>query len=192
MEFASTNFKIVAAIRAASAVVSLVLCLIVIVINVASQKYVFHLHRMVLYYSIAGVMAGITKALNRVDYFVENSDTKAFCTASGFMDQYASWASVFSALRDRIHPIHRGLRTKQRQQMCKQFLATVDIRFSFIFQLDSVHPYDLWSISRLGVVHVSYNFGRLQHFYISPGLQLHGMGRPYPSCSPGSDPYIHC
>ena len=96
MEFASTNFKIVAAIRAASAVVSFVLCLIAIVINVASQKYAFHLHRIVLYFSISGVLAGITKALNRVDYFVENNDTKAFCTASGFMDEYASWTGVLS------------------------------------------------------------------------------------------------
>ena len=97
IEFASTNYKIVAAIRAASAVVSFVLCLIAIIINVASHKYVFHLHRMVLYYSIAGALTGITKALNRVDYFVENNDTKAFCTASGFMDQYASWANLLSA-----------------------------------------------------------------------------------------------
>ena len=96
-DFASTNFKIVAAIRAASAVVSFVLCLIAIVINVASHKYVFHLHRMVLYFSISGVLAGVTKALNRVDYFVENNDTKAFCMASGFMDQYASWTGVLSA-----------------------------------------------------------------------------------------------
>ena len=98
MEFASTNFKIVAAIRAASAVVSFVLCLIATVINVASQKYVFHLHRMVLYFSISGILAGITKALNRVDYFVENNGTKAFCMASGFMDQYASWTNILSSL----------------------------------------------------------------------------------------------
>ena len=96
MDFASTEFKIVAAIRAASAVVSLVLSLIAIVINVVSQKYVFQLHRMVLYFSISGVLTGITKALNRVDYFVENSDTKNFCIASGFMDQYASWTSLLS------------------------------------------------------------------------------------------------
>eukprot|EP00731_Ephydatia_muelleri_P025252 Em0017g335a len=56
----------------------------------------FHLHRIVLYFSISGVLAGITKALNRVDYFVENNDTKAFCTASGFMDEYASWTGVLS------------------------------------------------------------------------------------------------
>ena len=98
MEFASTNFKIVAAIRAASAVVSFVLCLIATVINVASQKYAFHLHRMVLYFSISGILAGITKALNRVDYFVENNGTKAFCMASGFMDQYASWTNILSSL----------------------------------------------------------------------------------------------
>ena len=41
--------------------------------------------------------------------------------------------------------MHRGLRAKQRQQMCIQILVTVDIRLSFIFQLDSVHPSDLWS-----------------------------------------------
>ena len=97
MEFASTNLKIVAAIRAALAVVSFVLCLIAIVINVASHKYVFHLHRMVLYFSISGILAGITKALNRVDYFVENNGTKAFCMASGFMDEYASWTNILSA-----------------------------------------------------------------------------------------------
>ena len=96
MDFASTQFKIVAAIRAASAVVSLVLSLIAIVINVVSQKYVFQLHRMVLYFSISGVLTGITKALNRVDYFVENSDTKNFCIASGFMDEYGSWTGLLS------------------------------------------------------------------------------------------------
>ena len=97
MEFASINFKTVAAIRAASAVVSFVLCLIAIVINVASQKYAFQFHRIVLYFSISGALNGVTKALNRVDYFVENNGTKAFCMASGFMDEYASWANILSA-----------------------------------------------------------------------------------------------
>ena len=99
----SPSFKIIAAIRGATALTSLVFSISAVVINVLSKKYLVPLHRMVLYFSVSCVLTGITKSLNRVDYLVENETTRAFCIFSGFIDQYASWTSILASYSIAYH-----------------------------------------------------------------------------------------
>lgn len=94
----SLSYKIVAAVRAASALFSLVFSISALVLNVASKKYLVPLHRMVLYFSVSGIVTGISKALSRVDYFEKNESTAAFCIFAAFLDEYTGWTSVLSAL----------------------------------------------------------------------------------------------
>ena len=94
----SASFKIIAAIRGASALTSLVFSISAVVINVLSKKYLVPLHRMVLYFSVSCVINGVVRVFNRVDYFVTNDATKIVCIAVGFADEYAGWTTVLAVL----------------------------------------------------------------------------------------------
>ena len=97
------SLKIVAAIRGASALISLVFSISAVILNVLSKKYLVPFQRMVLYYSVSCVLTGITKTLGRVDYFVENEGTRAVCIMTAFADEYASWTSILATFSLAFH-----------------------------------------------------------------------------------------
>ena len=92
------DLKKIAAIRAGSGVICVLLGSVAFFINVAFKKYRFHVHLMVLYMSGAAVLYGSAAALNRVDYDSSHKDdaTQRFCAADGFMNIYAGWTVLLS------------------------------------------------------------------------------------------------
>ena len=94
----SSDFKIIASVRAASGLVSIVCGSLAILINVVHRKYLFGFQRMVLYFSVATAVDGIAAVLGRVDYLVDNEVTKGFCNLGAFMNEYGIWVIVMAVL----------------------------------------------------------------------------------------------
>ena len=94
----NNDLKMIASVKASCGVVSFLLGIAAILTNVLYKKYRFHIHRMVLYLSVAVTLSGLTSALNRVDYLVENKAAEKFCVAAGAGIEYSTWVSGMATL----------------------------------------------------------------------------------------------
>ena len=96
-EFDTIEFKIVAVIRAMSALFSLVCAVGIIFIIVAHKKYVFFPQRLVLSLAITVVLRSISNALGRVDFDQERKLFDPYCFYfGGFLDLYTGWIELIA------------------------------------------------------------------------------------------------
>ena len=87
--FDSKEYRIVvAAVSAATSVVSILACVFVILLIVLFKRYMFFTWRLVLYLTIAACVHSIFIVLNRIDYHIRNSGTQNYCIFAGFFGEY--------------------------------------------------------------------------------------------------------
>lgn len=96
LNFSSTEFKIIAGVKASVGFISVLLGTITIIANVASRKYIFPFHRKVLFLGVAVVFDGLSSVFNRVDYLFENEATRTYCVFAGLLNRYANSALAAS------------------------------------------------------------------------------------------------
>ena len=136
-QFPQDDFKVIAAVRAATGPVSVVLGALAILINVLYKKYRFQFHQMVLYISVGAVLRGITGSLVRVDYFVQNEATTKFCSASGFVDIYSLWIVILATVGLSYNLsndlVRNRLNSSQRHHRCFWFFVIFVFPLSFLW-----------------------------------------------------------
>eukprot|EP00731_Ephydatia_muelleri_P001394 Em0001g1394a len=98
LNFSSTEFKIIAGVKATVGFTTVLLGTITIIVNVTSRKYLFSFHRKVLYAGLAVVIEGLSSMFNRVDYFFESEATRTYCVFAGLLNRYSNLALAFSSL----------------------------------------------------------------------------------------------
>ncbi len=96
-EFDEPKFKIIAAVRLFTGLLTLVCAVCVIFINIAHKKYKFFLQKLILYLSITVVLRSISHLLCRLDYFDARELMEPHCSyIGGFLELYTSWAELIA------------------------------------------------------------------------------------------------
>ena len=95
-EYDSTDFKIVAAIRATIGTFSALCCLVVILVIVVYKKYSFFAQRLILYLAISAFLHSLSYPLARVNYYSTRPILEDYCYFGGFFNNYTSWLEVLS------------------------------------------------------------------------------------------------
>ena len=96
LNFSSSDFKIIAGVKASVGVATILMAAATVLTNVVSRKYIFPLHRKVLCTGIATLIDGVSSAFNRVDYFGENDATRAYCVFAGLLNRYSAIATAIA------------------------------------------------------------------------------------------------
>lgn len=94
LEYDSTKFKFVAAIRAGVGVASLIFCLVVIIVVFSYKRYMFFPHRLVLYLAIAALLHSFSYTISRVNFTGQRSIIDHYCLFAGFIEFYTGWVEL--------------------------------------------------------------------------------------------------
>lgn len=99
MPFDSTEFTVVAILRAISGLASVLCASYSILLIVAFKRYLLSFQRIALYFCVSSVLKGLSDATNRVEYvFGNGAATRNYCVWAGFFLQYTLWTLFLSIL----------------------------------------------------------------------------------------------
>ena len=90
LQFDSTDFKAVAAVRASVGFVSFVACVLVVGLIVLFKKYKFFTQRLILYLAIAAMLHSLSYTLARVNYYTPRPIEEPYCYFGGFFNHYTA------------------------------------------------------------------------------------------------------
>ena len=79
-QFDRVEYKIVAAVRLFTALLTLACAMTVIIVIIAHQKFKFFLQKLIFYFSVAVVLRSVSHLLSRLDYMDKRELMEPFCT----------------------------------------------------------------------------------------------------------------
>lgn len=89
-EYDTTQFKVVAAVRAAVGIFSFCCCLVVIITITVYKRYRFFTQRLVLYLTVVAMVHAFSYALARVNYYSTRPIEDPYCYFGGLLNHYTA------------------------------------------------------------------------------------------------------
>ena len=123
IRYDSTNYKILAALRASAGLISFLSCALVIFIIILFKKYKFFPQRLVLNVAVAAMIHSLTYTTARVNYYTVRPIEDRYCDFGGLANHYTAAVELISIWCITINIFSVGMRGKNTAKLEPLFVA---------------------------------------------------------------------
>lgn len=117
LRFDSTNFKILAGLRAGAGFISFLCCIFVIFVIILFKKYKFFAQRLILNVAVASMVHAITYTTARVNYYTVRRIEDPYCFFGGLANHYTAAVELLSIWCVTINVFSVGMRGKNTARL---------------------------------------------------------------------------
>lgn len=101
LNFSNTEYEVLIGLRVGISIISLVCCLLVLALIVLLKRYLFFIHRLVMYLMIAALLNSVVRSINVYPPQIawnESNIWEDYCKVVGFFDQYTMWCVLLAVV----------------------------------------------------------------------------------------------
>ena len=124
-DYDSTEFKVIAGLRAGLGALSALCCLAVIYVIISYKKYRFYAQRLILYLALTAFLQSILCALSRVNYYTSRPIVDPYCFFASFLHEYSCWAEVVSIVCITFNVFSIGVLQKETARLEIAYVAII-------------------------------------------------------------------